>query len=274
MVVMRQSVRAVRRWTRGATAGHRVLPDFLIIGVQKAGTSSLYHYLVQHADIRTAATKEVHFFDHQHSRGAGWYRAQFPLAATERTWLSGEATPYYLLHPRVPERVAQLVPDVRLIVLLRDPVSRAYSHFQHSRALGFEPLTDFEAAIDSESGRTDQAWARLERGAEREPAIEQFTYLRRSRYAPQLRRWLSAFPRESLLMLTAEELYRDPGGTVNTVRRHLALPPSSQPIEWDARNARGYAPLADRLRQRLRDEFAPDVAEVEQLLGQPTGWRS
>ncbi len=272
MVVMRQSVRAVRRWTRTATAGRRALPDFLIIGAQKAGTSSLYHYLAQCDDIRRAATKEVHYFDHQHREGPRWYRGHFPVEGAERSWRTGEATPYYLLHPAAPERVAGLVPDVRLVVLLREPVARAYSHFQHSRALGFEPLSDFETAIESEAARTDEAWARLERGAEREPAVEQFTYQRRSRYAPQLRRWLAVFPRESLLILTAEELYRSPAETVDAVRRHVGLPSSSQPITWDARNARGYAPLSADLRRRLRDGFATDVDEVEALLQRPTGW--
>lgn len=271
-MVMRQSVRAVRQWSRGVTAGRRALPDFLIIGAQKAGTSSLYHYLSRSPDIREAATKELHYFDHRFGDGPRWYRAQFPVEGTDRSWLTGEATPYYLLHPGVPGRVAGHIPGVRLVALLRDPVARAYSHFQHSRALGFEPLSDFAEAIAAESERTDDAWARLERGAVREPAVEQFTYLRRSRYAPQLRRWLAVFPRESLLVHTAEELYRDPGEIVDSVRRHLGRPPTTQPVTWDARNARGYDPLDVDLRRQLRDGFADDIAEVEAILQRPTGW--
>lgn len=271
-MVMRQSVRAVRQWSRGVTAGRRALPDFLVIGAQKAGTSSLYHYLSRSSDVRGAATKEVHYFDHRFREGPRWYRAQFPVEETDRTWMTGEATPYYLLHPGVPERVVGLVPDVRLVALLRDPVSRAYSHFQHSRALGFEPLADFAEAVAAESDRTDEAWARLEAGSVREPAVEQFTYLRRSRYAPQLRRWLKVFPHESLLVHTAEELYRSPGETVDSVRRHVGLPPAAQPITWDARNARGYDPLDSDLRRRLREGFADDIREVEAILQRSTGW--
>ena len=91
-----------RQLVRRTTSRWRTLPDYLIIGAQKAGTTSLYDYLQSSPDIRPALTKEVHFFDRNFQRGPAWYRAHFPLSSATRDWVTGEASPYYLLHPRVP----------------------------------------------------------------------------------------------------------------------------------------------------------------------------
>src|SRR5215470_750369 len=141
-----QQVRSARFAARRATASARALPDFLIIGAQKAGTTSLYAYLTAHRDVRPAGRKEVHYFDLGFTAGAelgeGWYRSMFPLRArlaldgrrTGRPVRTGEASPYYLFHPAAPQRAAALVPEARLLVLVRDPVERAWSHYRHEVA--------------------------------------------------------------------------------------------------------------------------------------------
>ena len=136
--VLRPGVHRFRR----VTARHRMLPTFIIIGAQRAGTTTLFFYLRSHPDIEgpkpadssVSWPKELHFFDEHFAKGVDWYRAFFPLErsrararAEGHDLITGEATPYYLFHPLVPERVATTVPDVRLIVLLRDPIERAYS---------------------------------------------------------------------------------------------------------------------------------------------------
>lgn len=265
----------VRDQARLASSWSRALPDFMIIGAQKAGTTSLFNYLAQYPDIHSGAKKEVHFFDHWYDHGERWYRSQFPptLPLGGRTWLTGEASPYYLLHPAVPARVACMLPEVRLVALLRQPVARAYSHFQHSRAAGKEPLQSFEEALRLEGERTDEAWRALELRGGREPAVEFFSYARRSRYAPQLRRWLDAVPAESLLVIIAEDLFHDPKAVLQQVRSHLRLPPSDVPIDLGPRNVRGYEALPEGVRRRLGELFAEDVAEVEKVLGRRTGWQ-
>ncbi|HEV2894458.1 MAG TPA: sulfotransferase, partial [Actinomycetota bacterium] len=157
--------RRAARWSAQAyarpTAGLRLLPDYLIIGAQRAGTTSLHRYLIQHPGVRTTLrTKGVHFFDTAYGRGMSWYASRFPTKLT--AWYvarrhgvelrTGEASPYYLFHPHVPARVAEHLPQVRLIALLRDPVGRAYSHYQHEVARGFETLS-FEEAIEAEPAR-------------------------------------------------------------------------------------------------------------------------
>ena len=139
-------------WAAGrATARWRPLPDFLVIGAQKAGTTALYAYLRWHPGITGPSWKEVSFFDRHWWRGEFWYRGQFPLRSGQR--LVGEASPSYLFHPLAPERVRSLVPEAKLIALVRDPVDRAYSHYQHEVALGREPLS-FEDALAAEAERT------------------------------------------------------------------------------------------------------------------------
>jgi lipopolysaccharide transport system ATP-binding protein len=108
------------------------LPDFVVLGTQKGGTSFFYRLLTEHSLVRAAAAKELHFFDNKFAEGVGWYRRCFSEGKRvdgHRT-ITGEASPSYLFDPQVPERMAQVVPEARLIALLRNPVDRAYSHYQ------------------------------------------------------------------------------------------------------------------------------------------------
>ena len=130
-----------------------MLPSFLILGAQRAGTSSLYNYLRQHPSLRLPRKKEMHFFDLYYMRGLKWYARQFPAFVFNRTKKTGEATPYYLFHPAVAERVANALPNVKLIALLRDPTVRAFSHFQMSVFKGNETILDFEVALAAEHER-------------------------------------------------------------------------------------------------------------------------
>jgi hypothetical protein len=128
-------------------------PAFLIIGAQKAGTSSLFRYLSQHPDIRLPKRKELHFFDLQYSNGIDWYERLFPRKKIIKRQITGEASPFYLFHPLVPERVFNHYPNIRLIVLLRNPVDRAYSHFHMERNRNAEPEDSFMRAVELEFDR-------------------------------------------------------------------------------------------------------------------------
>ena len=139
--------------SRGLTHPIRLLPDFLISGAQRGGTTSLYNYLQAHPCFELPTTKELHFFDRKFHRGLAWYRAHFPTYLEKcfaqriqgRAFLTGEATPNYLFHPLVSRRVAEVLPRVKLIVLLRNPVDRAFSHYHHILDLGYEHLPFAEA---------------------------------------------------------------------------------------------------------------------------------
>lgn len=257
-------------WASGrATARWRGLPDFLVIGAQKAGTTALYAYLRWHPSILGPSWKEVSFFDRHWWRGDAWYRGQFPLRS--RGKLVGEASPSYLFHPLAPERVLSVVPEARLIALLREPAERAYSHYQHEVALGREPLS-FEEALDAEDERLRGEVERLcadPRAFSR--AWWDHAYASRGLYAEQLERWLEFFPREQLLVLTTDELGERPAETYATVLEFLGAPPYQLP-EYPRVFDRDYPPMRDDTRAALHARFAEPNRRLERLLGRPLGW--
>jgi hypothetical protein len=268
-------VRKVARgtvWTAGRlTARWRDLPDFLVIGAQKAGTTALYAYLRWHPEIGGPFWKEVSFFDRHWARGEAWYRGQFPLRRHGR--LAGEASPSYVFHPLAPDRVASLVPDVKLIVLLREPGDRAYSHYQHEVALAREPLS-FEDALEAEDERLRGEVERLSA----DPKAFSFawwnhTYASRGLYADQLELWFELFPREQVLALTTDELGARPAETYATVLSFLGATPhalDSYPRVFD----RDYPPMREETRTALTARFAEPNRRLEELLGRPLGWPS
>jgi len=255
---------------RRASAAGRPLPDFLIVGAQKAGTTSLQAYLTQHTSVVAPVTKEVHYFDRSYERGTGWYRANFHRV--EPGLLTGEATPYYLFHPAVPQRVAELLPEARLLVLLRDPIDRAFSHHNHERALGFEELS-FEDALAAEAVRLEGEEERLLADpGYRSFAHQHHSYLSRGRYAGQLERWFECCGEERILVLSAEELFTQPAAVLHRAQEFLGLP-AQTPTDLSARNARSYAPISAAVRDRLSLEFAADNERLSALLGRDLGWQ-
>jgi hypothetical protein len=268
-----EPVRKVARsaiWTAGrATARWRPAPDFLVIGAQKAGTTALYAYLRWHPGITGPSWKEVSFFDRHWWRGEAWYRGQFPLRSGRR--LVGEASPSYLFHPLAPERVRSLVPDAKLVALVRDPVDRAYSHYQHEVALGREPLS-FEDALAAEAERTRGEVERLvadPRAFSR--AWWDHTYAARGRYADQLERWLAAFPREQLLVVPSEDLGERPAETYAAVLAFVGAATHELP-EYPRVFERRYEPMRPETRASLAATFAQPNRRLEELMGRSLGW--
>jgi hypothetical protein len=268
-----EPVRKVARnavWTFGRlTARRRPLPDFLVIGAQKAGTTALYAYLRWHPGIAGPSWKEVSFFDRHWWRGEAWYRGQFPLRAGER--LVGEASPSYLFHPLAPERARSLVPGAKLVALLRDPVDRAYSQYQHEVALGREPLS-FEDALAAEDERLVGEVERLiadSRAFSR--AWWDHTYTARGRYAEQLERWLEAFPSEQLLVVRTEELGERPAETYASILAFLGAEPHELP-DYPRVFDRDYEPMRAETRAALAATFAEPNRRLEALLGRELGW--
>ncbi|MGH3040223.1 MAG: sulfotransferase family protein [Gaiellaceae bacterium] len=276
-----------RRRFRLATGRARLLPSFLIIGAQRAGTTSLLHSLRQHPDIAgpTAGEKlvllrkEVHFFDLRFSEGVDWYRSFFPLSVRRRLarlrgrdLAAGESTPYYLFHPEVPGRVAATLPDVKLIALLRDPVERAYSHYQHRVRAGREKLS-FEDALAAEQSRLSGGEeALLNDPATRGHHLHR-AYFARGLYAEQLERWFGHFPGEQLLVLRSEDFFERPEEAYAEVLAYLGVRPW-QLGEHARRNRASYAPLDPALRAELEARYAEPNARLAELLGRDFGWDS
>ena len=176
----------------------------------RCGTTSLNGYLREHPDVAVSTPKEVHFFDVNFDEGLDWYRERFP--GSEGAQAVGEATPDYIYHPDAVRRIAGTLPDVKLIVLLRNPVDRAYSHYWHNRSRGKEPL-EFEAALQAEAGRI----------ATDEKSRAVYSYADRGRYRDQLDRTFSHVPPGRVLVMTFEELERDPATVFAATCRFLGI---------------------------------------------------
>lgn len=194
-------------WRR-LTASKRGLPDFLIIGAMRAGTTSLHSYINQHPQVAPALRKEIHFFDRNFHKGLGWYRAHFPCCRAPNI-LTGEDTPYYLFHPAAPRRIMETLPTVTLIAILRHPVNRAYSHYWQKIRRGRETLS-FVDALAAEDGRLQGETERLrDDPGHHSFNHNHFAYRARGRYAEQLERWFDLVPRDRLLVVSGEELCRE-----------------------------------------------------------------
>lgn len=262
------------RWTAAA----RMQPDFIIIGAQKGGTSSLCTYLFQHPQVLAARRKEIHFFDApEYAQGMSWYRAHFPLekqrkqGATAAGAITGEASPYYMFHPHAHQRVFDALPQVKLIVMLRNPVDRALSHYNHQVRKGREPL-DFEAAIKIEDQRL---------AGEKQKILADdryyshnywaYSYLARGRYAEQIETWRSVFPVEQMLVINSEEFYRDPHTQFGQTLEFLGLD-SFDLGAYGKQNAGRYDSISAQLRRDLTAQFRPQNERLYELIGRDFGW--
>lgn len=281
MELTTQARSAVRRVLRSgytvvseATAQARMRPGFLIAGAQRCGTTSLFRMLAKHPDVRPPAlTKGVHYFDtaDRFRRGPRFYGAHFPLAVGTGK-VTGEASPYYLFHPLAAERIAQELPDARVVVLVRDPVERAFSAHKQETWRGFETLS-FEEALDAEPRRL----AGEEERIVSDPSYQSFAhqhhaYVGRGHYAPQLHRMAAAVGRSRLLVLDADRFFADPHAQWDAVLEHIGL----RAVHLDApvkANARPSSPMAEQTRARLQAEFTHSDEDLADFLGHPPSWR-
>jgi len=246
----------------------RKLPDFLIIGGQRCGTSSLYRYLSLHPYTARATKKEVHYFSTRFFLDIDWYKTHFPDEG-----FTGEGSPYYFFHPQSPQRVYETLPDVKLVLLLRNPVDRAHSQFWHEVRMSFEELPVFEWALDVESVRLKGEREKMAA----DPLYNSYyhihgSYLSRGLYHEQLVRWLKWFPREQIMIVKSEDFYSDPDEKYNDVLRFLGLP-EHHLEEYEVVLKGEYPPMNDETRKQLSDFFKQPNEELYELIGENYGWQ-
>lgn len=278
------------RQPRGDAPAGR-LPDFLVIGVPKGGTTTLAAHLAAHPGVHVAPQKEVDFFQARWDLGVEWYRTNFAGARPGQR--VGEATPWYLAHPQAAQRMAQVVPQAKLVALLRNPVDRAYSQYWWQRAFQVEQRS-FEQAVEDELRDPAQV-----------PTGMPVGYLAAGRYAEQLRRLAEHYPREAVLVRLTEDLAADAGGLFAEVCAHIGADPAVRPSNveraynaafefrslrffyamrrhrawkrlgmrlanrldsWNKRRI-SYPKLDPAVRARLVEHFAPANAELAEWLG-------
>ena len=258
----------------------RMLPGFLIVGAERCGTTSMFHVLRQHPAIFTTTLRkqEVHFFDAAYGRGLAWYQAQFPFRAparlTARRARTGpvafEASPYYMFHPLAPQRIRRDLPGVRLLVLLRDPVERAYSAHANHVGHGLE-TESFERALELEDSR-------LAGEAERiiaDPSYNSYShrhhsYRTRGHYIDQLEQLERTFGRDRILVIDSDDFFADPGPAYDRVLDFLGLP--SHAPTFTPQNARPRAPMPEHVRDALDEHYRPYDERLIAWLGYKPSW--
>jgi hypothetical protein len=260
----------LRRAAGGVTAGLRMHPGFLIIGAQKSGTTSLFAALSQHPGCRMPRKKEIHYFDNNYHLGFGWYLSYFPFRRDDGA-ITGEASPYYLFHPEAAGRAAAQLPDARLIAMLRDPVDRAYSHYQMQRRRGIEGCATFAEALEQEQERLRGREELLRDPRVRSLAHQKRSYFSRGLYAGQLRRWLAVYPRSSLLVLRSEDFFEDPRGQLGRVCAFLGLDGGFE-ADLTPRFAAGYPEMDATVRGRLRGLYRREMESLRELVGEEIRW--
>lgn len=175
-----------------------------MLGTQKGGTTSLHHLLALHPGIFLPAVKEVHYFSQHFEQSLQWYADHYQDAKPGQ--LRGDITPFYLFHLAAPSRIRSVLPRVKMIALLRDPVERTLSQYFHARRHGYEHL-ELEAALEVEEDRIRGADAVVTLADGLHYSYQKHTYLSRSRYDEQLQRYLELFPSRQILVLRSEDLF-------------------------------------------------------------------
>ncbi len=233
---------------------------FVVAGTQKGGTTALASYLLDHPEVGLPAVKEVHFFDtetHFQTQPVdyGVYHAYFKPMPNKK--IIGDATPVYMYWKSAPERIRQYNPAMKFIMLLRNPITRAYSHWNMERERRRDTLS-FDEAIRVEHERVRSALPLQHR---------EFSYLDRGFYTKQIERVRMCFPAEQMLIIKSEELQRSPATPLASICDFLGIAHFAAPTPRTV-HARPYeAPMTQEAKDYLRAVFADEIKRLEQALG-------
>ncbi len=265
---------AARRQAARLVGGERELPSYFIVGTKRGGTTSLSAYIHQHPDVmRPFVEKGCRYFDVNYGRGWDWFVQNMPSAReadrAERDSgvrpIVGESSPYYAFHPESPGRIAADFPDARLIFLVRDPILRAWSHYNFERSLGFEPL-DIHDALDAEPQRLSDSDPEA-----RSHSHRHHSYLARGLYAEQIERMHESFAPDQLLVVRSEALFNAPDATMSEVHGHLRLVPHAGDYRTISK-ANSYDGIPESVQDRLTDYYSEPNLRLRVLLGRDLEW--
>jgi tetratricopeptide (TPR) repeat protein len=243
-------------------------PDFIIAGATKCGTTSLYKYLDKHPQIIVSRKKEIDFFNRHFARGLDWYLSQFPFL-DDRSFITGEASPNYLDAPIAARNMYQTFPNIKLIILLRNPIEKAVSSYYHKLHKGLaQDNYSLQEAVSKELESLSRIPSeKLARSSYKDP-----NNILGSLYYYRLQSWFDLFPREQILIIKSEDLYQNTSVIMTEVYQFLGLPPhhSNEYLVW---NYGTYVPIDDPdLRRTLADYFKPHNQKLEEFLGRKFDW--
>ena len=268
---------SLKKFYRNLTSSSRVLPDFIIIGAGRAGTTALYTYLIQHPSIITASTDndepvaDLHFFEYMISDKISWYKSHFPRKS-KNSFITGEFTSTYMYHKKVPERIFNLIPKIKLIVILRNPVDKAYSTYNQQSHFN-EVTSSFEETIKAEFARIDLNKNHIEY-TNNNPNFDnyvEYNIIRHGIYFNYLEKWFKIFPKKQIFVVDSNELENFPQQTLNKVFEFLNLSPREIPNLAKV-NVGKYSPMTESTRESLIEFYKPHNAKLNDLLGTNFDW--
>lgn len=259
------------RTYQSSTQFLRTLPNFLIIGAVKSGTTSLYAYLIQHPNVAPALTKQIHFFDQYYSRGTNWYKTNFPTKFAIKGKITGEATPFYFIHPLAPKRILELIPNVKLIVMFRNPIDRAFSHYQMEYRHKNEEYS-FEEAVEKESSRIDGEFDKFKENSNYyNQEFFSHSYLYTGMYYEHLKKWYDVFPKERFLIIDSDKFNEKPDFWYNKTLKFLDLK-EFHLEEYKKLKKAEYSPINDETRKKMQEFFKPHNEKLYKFLGTDFNW--
>lgn len=270
---VRNGGREAALWWGQRTADSRPLPDFLVIGGQRCGTTSLFRALMGHPQIRRPIMhKGVNYFDINYWRGEDWYRAHFGKRESADVRIF-DSSGYYLWHPMAAERIARDLPGVRVVAMVRDPVERAYSAYKHELARGFEWEKSFGQALALEDARLEGEVDKLKA----DPHYYSFNhrhhaYRHRGEYAVQLAPYIAGLGRDHVHIMQSEAFFEEPEKEFAKLTDFLQIS-DTMPDSFDRYNARPGAGLDDEVRSELRAHYDSHDEALAELLGETPRWR-
>ncbi len=259
------------------TSETRVLPGLIIIGAQKAGTTSLFYYLSQHPQLIPSIKKEIHYFDggldpnsDDFLRGEAWYKAHFPqkneIRASDLTF---EATPSYLFHPEVPKRIYDLLPNVKMIALLRNPTERAISQYFHD----IRKNREFLPIIDALRAEEERLKLIIENKDFKNPAFFRFSYKLRGHYYDQLIRYLEYFDSNNLLILNSEHFFNDTINALMKIFEFLDIKTNLDEVDLQPKHvSKNKIKVDEEVYKYLNDYFLPHNKKLYDLVGENYNW--
>jgi len=258
-----------------------VLPNFLIIGFVKCGTTSMYQYLIKHPNVYAPTGKEIDYFDRLYARGINWYKNKFPFRTKKffvqkllkKDFITGEATPRYIEHPHALKRIKNTLPHTKFIVLLRNPIDRAYSHYNQNLHLDYE-FRSFEDALTHEQERIKGRFIKMQQNEHYYSwDYDLYGYLEHGMYVNKLEIWLREFPREQFLFIQTEEFLKNTETIYRQALEFLNLSPLKI-NDYKRYKEREYknSKIDTALRKKLVEYFKPHNEKLYELLGTNFHW--
>lgn len=270
----------MHRFYRTLTSFCRVLPDYIIAGNNRSGTASLHKFLIQHPNITAPSRREIGFFSHSYWRGLLWYRSYFSTIIHKRFFeyvhkeplITGDDSPMYLFHPTAIHRIKKVLPNVKLIIILRNPVDHAYSLYQYYRRTGMEKVS-FEDAIKEDEKRAKILEEKLVKNEIREHNRKFFRlpYIHMGKYIYDIKRLFEIFPRKQILILSTEMLKTNPQDVLDQTFEFLGLK-YYKIKNLESTNVASYVPINAATRDFLINFFKPYNAELEKFLDKKFNW--